>query len=119
MRKYRLTIVTRNQNRLDKAEKLAKILKTVLGQESVYEISKYPKFTDSNKIDFIGQLENQDLLFQSVELTDRISSPWTVSFNRHENIASLMFNKSENSEFRRQDFNVIEWCHFELSEIEE
>lgn len=115
MRKFRLSVVTENQKNLDKGKKLALLLCETLNCSDGYEISKYHKFENSFRIEIIGQIKNEnDLISESIELTDRICSPWIVTYNRDNNDVELLFNKSDYSNFRRNDFNVLNWAQFEL-----
>ena len=56
--------------------------------------------------------DGKNSVAESIQLTDRICSPWTVNFNRTENNVELMFNKSDFSNFRRNEFNVLNWAEF-------
>jgi len=116
MRQFRLTIITKNQKNVDKAKKLAKLIDSTLGDDLTYEINKYNKFSDSFKIEFSGKVKNESLISQAVELTDRLSSPWLIYYDRNEDTANLIFNKSDHSNFRKPEFNVIEWSSFEIDE---
>ena len=52
--------------------------------------------------------ENQN----SIELTDRICSPWIVNFDRIENEVELIFNKSELTNYQKENFNTLNWANF-------
>lgn len=112
MTKFRLILVTENQNSLEKGKKVAELIRGILSCESGYEISKYEKVKNSYQIEITGQLENQNnLVEKSIELTDRICSPWNVTYERPKNTAELIFNKSDISNFRRAEFNVVKWAN--------
>ena len=113
MKKFRLTLITENQKSIEKGKKFAELIRETLNCKSGYEISKYEKFENSYRIDFIGQITNgKNSVEESIELTDRICSPWTVNYERTKNNVELMFNKSDISNFRRNEFNVLNWAKF-------
>ncbi|MFD0862542.1 hypothetical protein ACFQ1M_10020 [Sungkyunkwania multivorans] len=115
MKKFRLTLMTENQNSLEKGKKFAELIGKTLNCQSGYEISKYEKLENSYRIEFIGQLTSgKDSVTESIELTDRICSPWIVTYERTENNVELMFNKSDISNFRRNEFNVLNWAEFRI-----
>ena len=115
MKKFRLTLITENQNRPEKAEKFAELIKLTLNSEIDFEMSKYGKLTDSYKMEFIGKLNfESESIAELVELTDRICSPWIINFDRTENEIELMFNKTDNSEYRKNEFNVLNWANMEI-----
>lgn len=113
MKKFRLTLITENQKSLEKGKKFAELIGKTLNCKAGYQISKYEKFENSYRIEFIGQMtDGKNSVAESIQLTDRICSPWTVNFNRTENNVELMFNKSDFSNFRRNEFNVLNWAEF-------
>ena len=113
MKKFRLTLITENQKSLEKGKKFAELIRETLNYKNEYEISKYEKFENSYRVEFIGQITSQEnSVVESIELTDRICSPWTVTYDRDENNVELIFNKSVFSNFRRNEFNVINWAAF-------
>ena len=110
MKKLNLTVITENQNRLEKAEKLAKLIQETLETQDDFSISKYEKLNDSFKIEIHVRInEEENTIYQAVELTDRICSPWIANFDRKNNSIELIFNRLESSKFRNHNFNVISW----------
>ena len=115
MKKFRLTLITENQNSLEKGKKFAELICRKLNSESEFEISKYEKFRNSYRIEIIGRIiEQNNSVFEAIEMTDRICSPWLTKFNRKESQVELMFNKNEHSDFRENSFNVLRWGNFEI-----
>lgn len=113
MKNFRLTLITENQNSLEKGKKFAELISETLNCKNEYEISKYEKLENSYRIEFIGQITNgKNSISESIELTDRICSPWTVTYERAKNNVELMFNKSGFSNFQRNEFNVLNWAQF-------
>ncbi|OMP29731.1 hypothetical protein [Mangrovimonas sp. DI 80] len=113
MTKFRLTLVTENQKSLEKGNKFAELICGTLNCKSGYEISKYEKFKNSYRIEIIGKIaDKKNLVAESIELTDRICSPWIVTYERKKNSVELIFNKSDLSNFRRAEFNVLNWANF-------
>tara|TARA_R110001606_G_scaffold146950_3_gene286897 strand:+ start:1879 stop:2229 length:351 start_codon:yes stop_codon:yes gene_type:complete len=115
MKKFRLTLITENQNSIDKGKRFADLICETLDYEKKYEISKYEKFENSYRIEIVGDFKNRnDLILESIELTDRIASPWIVRFDKNENKIELMFDKTDNSVYRNIKFNVLIWANFEI-----
>ncbi|WMI68180.1 hypothetical protein [Mangrovimonas sp. YM274] len=115
MTKFRLTLVTENQKSLEKGKKFAELICGTLHCKNVYEISKYEKFKNSYRIEIIGQVaDKKNLVAESIELTDRICSPWIVTYERQKNCVELIFNKSDLCNFRKAEFNVLTWANFRL-----
>jgi len=113
MKKFRLILITENQINLAKGQKFAEMIRKTLNLEGEYEISKYGKFEDSYRVEFNGQFSKEkNAIAESIELTDRLSSPWTVTYERAENQVELIFNKSDFSTFRKIEFNVLRWAEF-------
>lgn len=115
MKNFRFVFITENQNSLEKAERFADLICKTLNCENKYEITKYEKLKNAYRIEIIGEMSNQnDSISESLELTDRICSPWIVTFDRIENNVELMFNKSELSKYRDIKFNTLKWASFEI-----
>ena len=113
MKNFRLTLITENQNSLEKGKKFAELICETLNCENVFEISKYEKLKNSYRIEIVGKISVQNnSISESIELTDRICSPWIVTYERTENNVELMFNKLDTSNFRRNEFNVLKWADF-------
>ncbi|MFC0772798.1 hypothetical protein [Terrimonas alba] len=117
MKSARLSIVTENQNALNKAEKLANLISATLTTEPDFHIEKYEKFENSYKLDFVIRFEGlQSSIIESIEKTDRLCSPWNVRLNRSQNEIELTFNKSANATFSKNEFNVIVWANWAVNE---
>ncbi|MEM6894614.1 MAG: hypothetical protein AAF554_13060 [Bacteroidota bacterium] len=115
MKKFRLTLITENQKSPEKAKKFAELIGETLNCKNEYEISNYEKFENSYRIELIGQITREkNSVAESIELTDRICTPWTVMYNRDENDVNLIFDKSNFSNFRRNEFNVLNWAEFRI-----
>lgn len=115
MTKFRLTLITENQKSLDKGRKLAELICQTLKIKNEFEISKYEKFENSYRIEINAQLEKENISIEkSIELTDRICSPWIVTYDRTENNVELIFNKSDFSNFRKNEFNMLNWANFRI-----
>ena len=115
MKNFQLILVTENQNSLKKGKKFAELICETLNCKKEFKISKYEKLKDSYRIEIVGRISDQNnSISESIELTDRICSPWTVNFDRTENEVELMFNKSELSNYRNIKFNTLNWANFEI-----
>ncbi len=115
MKKFRLILITENQKSLEKGKKFAELICETLNCENGFEISKYGKLKNSYRIEIIGKiLDQNNSISESIELTDRICSPWIVTYERTENDVELMFNKLDISNFRRNEFNVLKWAEFRI-----
>jgi hypothetical protein len=115
MKNFRLTLITENQNSLEKGKRFAELICETLNSKNGFEISKYNKLKNSYRIEIIGKMTDQNnSISESIELTDRICSPWIVNFNRTENDVELMFNKSELANYRNEKFNILNWANFEI-----
>jgi len=113
--KYRLVLITKNQKSLDKGERFAALIGEILNNQEGYKIEKYPKFDNAYRIEFLGEILDQAKPIESsIELTDRICSPWTVTYKREENVVELLLNTSALTSFRRNEFNVLHWAEFVL-----
>ena len=113
MKNFRLILVTKNQNSLEKGKKFAESICKRLNCKNEFKISKYEKLKDSYRIEIVGKISDQNnSISESIELTDRICSPWIVNFDRTENETELMFNKSELSNYRSENFNTLIWANF-------
>ncbi|WP_417884889.1 hypothetical protein [Zunongwangia sp.] len=110
----KLTLITTHQNSITKAEKFAKFVCQVLSVAEKYKISEYDKLENAYKIDIFNKIETNNPIEKSIELTDRICSPWLIFYNREENIVELIFNKSESSSFKNQRLNVLNWANFTI-----
>lgn len=115
MKIVKLSIVTENQNNSNKAEKLAKLISETLMTDNHFHIEKYEKFENSYKLDFAIKFEDpQNSIVESLERTDRLCSPWYVRLNHAKNEIELIFNKSANATYSKNEFNVIVWASWEV-----
>jgi hypothetical protein len=111
----RLTIITENQNKSEKADKIANLILKELNIDTVFQIDKYSKFENSYKIELEFQFDNNfDSIVESIEKTDRICTPWTIYFDRQKNEIELIFNKTDQSKYRKVDYNVIKWANWTI-----
>lgn len=114
MKTFRLSLITENQKTTVKAERVAALVQQELEIAAAPEITKYYKFPDSYRIEFSGQFSSDSgFIAVAVDLTDRLASPWLLSYDRTEEDISMIFNKTDSSRFRRQEFNVICWGNLE------
>ena len=58
MKNFRLTLITENQNSLEKGKKFAELICETLNCEKGFEISKYEKLKDSYRIEIIGKISS-------------------------------------------------------------
>ena len=113
MKEFRLILVTENQDSLEKGEKFADLICEILNCGNGYNISKYEKLNNSYRIEIIGKIfDDNNSISESIELTDRICSPWIINYNRSENDVELIFNKSDLTNYRNNNFNVLNWAQF-------
>lgn len=115
MKKYRLTIITQNQKSKEKALRVANGIQEVLKSNSKFTISEYHKDENSYKIELIEDIKDiENSTHESIDITDRICSPLTITLDRLENEVAMVFNKNHNSKFRNEEFNVISWANFQI-----
>jgi hypothetical protein len=113
MKNFRLILITENQNSLEKGKKFAESICETLNCENGFEISKYEKIKNSYRVEIIGKIADpNNSVSESIQLTDRICSPWIVNFDRTQNEVELIFNKSELSNYRSENFNTLNWANF-------
>ncbi len=112
---YSIGIVTENQNRIQKAEKLAALLVDHLPNVHNFHLEKYDKFPNSYRIVLEGSfLDSENQIHESIQITDSICSNWLVMYERDQQTIELIFNKTDSSSFERDEFNVIRWAHFQV-----
>ena len=117
MTKLKLTVITRNQKLKDKAQKLSELIISTLSIDSLPHIDKYPKFNDSFKITFTFDWDStKNLTHHMIEIADRLSTPWTTYFDRATDSVDLIYNKTDSSQIRRNEFNVIDWAELQIDE---
>lgn len=107
---FHLTLITENQTHPEKAQQLVALIVKILDANCESKISKYTKNDNAYKIELRGALASN---IDAIDFTDRLCSPWSVTYNRSENTIELLFNKTAYSRFRNNELNVINWAHFE------
>lgn len=115
-----LTIITEGQSQMIKAEKLSKALKNELGEGwEILTIENYYKFEASYKIEFkklFIEKGKEEIGLSLISISDRIASPWLVYYDKAQNTFELIFNKKEDNQIRKIEFNVIKWGQFQIVE---
>jgi len=112
MNKIWITIVTENQNTIDKANSLALALAEDLGFKEAVKIEKYPKFPNSYKIELETEdLNLDDLNVQCLKITSKIALAWTSYYDDDTNEIELIFNKSAETQFAKNKYHVIRWAN--------
>ncbi len=113
--KFNLGIVTDNQNKVQKAEKLAALLVDHLPNIHNFHLEKYDKFPNSFRIVLEGSLSNpEERIHESIQIADSICSNWMIMYDRDLETIELIFNKSDACRYEREEFNVIRWAHFQV-----
>ena len=111
-------VITQNQKTQDKANTLANKISSELKIKTLPSITAYDNFENSYKIEFVFPFEQpENSIVESIEKTDLICSPWTVTFIRMENEIELIFNKTDNSRYRKQYFNTILWAMWTVEQV--
>lgn len=108
-------IVTKNQDKPEKARKLADIIAEHLFVKTfVVEVEKYEKFPNSYSIVLSSHIErpkeNKDALYIMTQLANEIVDNWQLLFRDNGDDIELMFNKGRNNYYQVLDFNVINWA---------
>ena len=117
MKKFHLVLITENLTSLEKGKKFAELVCKTLHCENDYSISKYEKLKNSFRIEINGMLAKPNhSISEAIELTDRICSPWQVTYNRTKNDITLLFNTSDFSNYRNVVFNTLRWGSFEMED---
>ena len=116
MKLYCLTIITQNQKSKEKALKIGNHLSAILASNYDIILEKYPKFTDSYKIEIKGDINSSKSIEESIKLTNQICSPWLVSYDELNNEIELIFNKDNSSIYSDNKLNVIKWANFRVEE---
>lgn len=112
---FSLGIVTENQKRVENAEKLAALLVDHLPNIQNFHLAKYDKFPSSYRIELEGSFINPaDHIYESIKISDSISSGWMVLYDRDQETVELIFNKTDSTRFEHDEFNVIRWAHFQI-----
>lgn len=114
-----LTIVTENQSYIENAEQFAESLQNELGEDwMILAIDKYYKFENSFIIELKGTYSKKqlgELNLLGISLADKLVSPWLVYYDEDENTIELIYNKDENTQKRRVEFNAIKWGHLQIT----
>lgn len=117
MKTVTLSIVTENQDKIIKAKRVAGHISEVLGIQNKYLVEKYEKFENSYKLEWKFCLEQpENSIIESLVKMDRLCAPWTVRLNGNKTEIELTFNKSEQTTYRKNEFNVIVWANFQIAE---
>lgn len=110
MKKILITIITINQNSIEKVEALAGLLMKKLRITKQPLISKYHKFRNSYKIELekdTGKKSNHKLI--TLDIASKIGEPWNVYFDTDNSSIELIFNKTKHSYFTKGEFGNIRW----------
>lgn len=111
MPKMTLTIITENQNKMEKAFKLGQMIKEELGLEKDPEIESYEKFENSYKLNFeIHTSNDQPSLIDMANYSNDLCSSWML-LKVEKGQYELVFHKTDQSTFEKREFNVIQWAH--------
>ena len=112
---FSIGIVTENQRRVQKAEELAALMVDHLPDIHNFHLERYDKFPNSYRIELEGSFSSTDNgIHILIQIADSICSNWTVMYDRDQQTIELIFNKSESSQFEKEEFNVIRWAHFQV-----
>ena len=112
MNSFQLELVTENQNKTEKAEKLGKQIAASLNLKCK-EVKRYSKFNNSYRISLMGEFPHEEnALEYSIKITSAIASPWSVYYDRHNNKLELIFNVSPRTKFEKEAYNVLIWGQF-------
>ncbi len=115
MKKFQLVFITENQNKKEKATKLAELISEIVSCKNVFEVSEYKKLENSFKIEMVGAIEDSDNSIEAaIKLTDKICSPWLVTYDDEVDEIELFFNKTKHAKFKMNEFNVLVWGNFEI-----
>lgn len=109
MKKFNLHITTDCQEELQ-LKKLAEKLLFILQGNATFKIVKTQELliTGSFLADF-------DSISQAAEISDRICSPWMLTFNREENEIELEFSKNTAITYKDSSFNTIQKATFKTA----
>lgn len=106
MKKFNLYISTDCQDQIQ-LKKLAEKLIFVLQADSTFKIIKTQEIIITGSF-----LDDFDSISQAAEITDRICTPWLMTFNREENEIKLLFSRNQNISTRETSFNAIQKATF-------
>lgn len=116
MTQIALTIITENQNKIEKAYILGRKIKEELGLTIDPEIEVYIKFDNSFKLSFnIFSNSASHSLVDMAYVANLLCSTWTL-LNVDDDIYELIFNKTTESKFFKLDYNVIKWAHLQIQD---
>ena len=109
----RFTVITQNQNKREKAEKLVELVLDTLQVEAQSNIERYEKFENSYRIEFLFSFDKPAYsIEESIEKTSRLCSPWVVKYDSVEKEIELLFNQTEGSKYEINKLNVIKWANW-------
>ncbi len=112
-----LTIVSENQNKIEKAVEFGQKIKHQLDLVNTPKIEPYIKFDNSFKFSFdIELIQDEDPLIVMVNYANLLCSNWML-MKIEKDTYELVFNKTEQSEFENQNFNVIKWAHLRIEHV--
>ncbi|PCI34914.1 MAG: hypothetical protein COB60_05185 [Flavobacteriaceae bacterium] len=109
MKKFNLTITTDLQEE-SQVQHLAQQLAAILQSNCTFDLVK------NQEIQINGTfLKDFDSISQAAELTDRICTPWTMTFLREDNEIELEFSLNTDVVFRESSFNTIQKAAFKTT----
>ncbi|MFM2393285.1 MAG: hypothetical protein RLZZ546_1267 [Bacteroidota bacterium] len=112
-----LTIITENQTQKTKAKKFAELIKKELDQNwKILSIEKYSKLEHSYKIELKklhGEMSHEELKLKQLNIAFKLVSPWLLFYDETQNTLELIYYKKEESQFRKNEFNVFNWCQIQ------
>jgi hypothetical protein len=112
--KLQLTIVTQNQQSIEEAQELGKLLLNELGENTIIQsIEPYSKFESAFAINLEKILPDSNtatIIHQCIALADEIVSPWLTYYDNDLEKIELIYNHSEQTQTRKNTFNQIKWA---------
>ena len=109
----RFTVITENQNKREKAEKLAELILKILKEEVQPNIQRYKKFENSYSIEFVFSFDKSvHFIEESIEKTNRLFSPWIINYDNAEKGLELLFNQTASSRYKVDKLNVVKWANW-------
>lgn len=114
MKKITWTFFTANQNKKEKAQKVAKLLLNQMPNSEVINVEKYWKTENAYKFIIettLGETDFDAAVLKCLKLSAQICGTWIMSYDENQERFGLDFNKTKFSHFGRIEFNVI-YCIF-------
>lgn len=112
MNKIWITFVTENQNTKKQAKELADALIKNIGLKREVKIEEYTKFSNSFKIDLETEVQNKkEINLACIKVCSKIAQPWFTYFDSDTETVELIFNKTNNSQFEKQEYTAIKWAN--------